>query len=131
MTSKQREGSVTGKLSRSFYEDELERLQLELVRMLEWIRVTGQRLVVVFEGRDAAGKGGTISRIVTPLNPRSARVVALPKPTEREQTQVDRADRHLISSRVPTHPTLNAHLRTRAWPSVARRLRPPRLPCAA
>jgi polyphosphate kinase len=87
MSSKQSEGSGTGKLSRSVYEDELERLQLELVRMAEWIRVTGQRLVVVFEGRDAAGKGGTISRIATPLNPRSVRVVALPKPTERERTQ--------------------------------------------
>jgi polyphosphate kinase 2 len=77
----------TGKLTRSFYEDELVRLQLELVKMLEWVRATGHRIVLIFEGRDAAGKGGTISRIVTPLNPRYAKVVALPKPTEREQTE--------------------------------------------
>lgn len=69
------------------YEAELERLQLELVKMLEWIRHTGHRLVVIFEGRDAAGKGSTISRITDPLNPRFCKVVALPKPTEREQTQ--------------------------------------------
>src|SRR5437868_6712949 len=69
------------------YEKELAELQLELVRMLEWIRHSGHRLVVVFEGRDAAGKGSTISRVANPLNPRSCRVVALPKPTEREKTQ--------------------------------------------
>ncbi len=80
-------GNGNGKLDRATYEHELERLQLELVRMLEWIRHTGQRLVVIFEGRDAAGKGSTISRIADPLNPRACRVVALPKPTEREQTE--------------------------------------------
>jgi polyphosphate kinase len=69
------------------YEAELERLQLELVKMLEWIRHSGHKLVVIFEGRDAAGKGSTISRISDPLNPRFCKVVALPKPTEREQTQ--------------------------------------------
>lgn len=72
---------------RKVYEAELERLQLEMVRMLEWIRTSGHRLVIVFEGRDAAGKGSTISRIVGPLNPRYCRVVALPKPTERERGQ--------------------------------------------
>lgn len=81
------ERSPTGKLSKSDYEDELERLQLELVHMVEWIRHSGKRVVVVFEGRDAAGKGGTISRIVSPLNPRYTRVVALPKPTDRERTE--------------------------------------------
>lgn len=75
------------KLSRSAYEKELARLQVELVHMLEWIRRTGYKLVLVFEGRDAAGKGSTIARIADPLNPRACRVVALPKPTEREQTQ--------------------------------------------
>ncbi len=75
------------KPKRKVYEAELERLQLELVRMLEWIRTSGHRLVVVFEGRDAAGKGSTISRIVGPLNPRYCRVVALPKPTDRERGQ--------------------------------------------
>jgi polyphosphate kinase 2 len=75
------------KLKKSVYEAELGRLQLELVRMLEWIRHSGHRLVVIFEGRDAAGKGSTIGRISDPLNPRSCRVVALPKPSERERTQ--------------------------------------------
>ena len=85
MSSKQPDSPA--KLSRGIYEAELERLQLELVNMLEWIRFSGERVVIVFEGRDAAGKGGTISRIIGPLNPRYARVVALPKPTERETTQ--------------------------------------------
>jgi polyphosphate kinase 2 len=80
-------GTDTTGIDRATYERELERLQLELVRMLEWIRRSGHRLVVIFEGRDAAGKGSTISRIAEPLNPRACRVVALPKPTEREQTQ--------------------------------------------
>ncbi len=75
------------KLDRKIYDRELERLQLELVQMLEWVRHTGHRLLVIFEGRDAAGKGSTISRIIAPLNPRACRVVALPKPTEREVTQ--------------------------------------------
>jgi polyphosphate kinase 2 len=75
------------KLDTKTYERELLRLQSELVVMLEWIRHTGHKLVMVFEGRDAAGKGSTISRIADPLNPRFCRVVALPKPTEREQTQ--------------------------------------------
>lgn len=74
-------------LTKSEYERELASLQLELVRMAEWIRVTGHKLVLLFEGRDAAGKGGTIKRINEPLNPRVAKVIALPKPTEREQSQ--------------------------------------------
>ena len=69
------------------YEAELLRLQGELVEMQEWVRASGARLVVVFEGRDAAGKGGTIKRIMEPLNPRFARIVALGTPTERERTQ--------------------------------------------
>ena len=79
--------SANHKLRLDVYEQELDRLQLELVRMLEWIRHSGHRLVLIFEGRDAAGKGSTISRITEPLNPRACRVVALPKPTEREQSQ--------------------------------------------
>ncbi|MFE3323552.1 polyphosphate kinase 2 [Streptomyces sp. NPDC059176] len=74
-------------LSRSSYERELLRLQTELVRLQEWVRAEGARLVVVFEGRDAAGKGGAIKRVTEHLNPRVARIVALPKPTERERTQ--------------------------------------------
>ena len=75
------------KISNSKYERELARLQIELVKMQEWIRHKGLRVVVVFEGRDAAGKGGTIKRITEPLNPRICRVVALPAPTDREKGQ--------------------------------------------
>ncbi|MEU7383179.1 MULTISPECIES: polyphosphate kinase 2 [unclassified Streptomyces] len=74
-------------LPRKTYESELLRLQTELAKLQEWVRVTGARLVVVFEGRDAAGKGGTIKRVTEHLNPRIARIVALPAPTERQRTQ--------------------------------------------
>jgi len=69
------------------YEKELRRLQVELAKFQEWIRHKGLKVVVIFEGRDGAGKGGTIKRITDPLNPRICRVVALPTPTEREKTQ--------------------------------------------
>ncbi|CAN5133595.1 polyphosphate kinase 2 [soil metagenome] len=69
------------------YEHELARLQVELVAMQRWITESGARVLVIFEGRDAAGKGGAIKRIVQYLNPRSARVVALPQPSEREKGQ--------------------------------------------
>jgi polyphosphate kinase len=85
-TERTADGSVAG-LTRKEFERELAVLQLELVKMLDWIRASGHRLVVVFEGRDAAGKGGTIKRIVDALNPRFCRVAALPAPTERERTQ--------------------------------------------
>lgn len=75
------------KLDKKFYERELERLQIELVKLQEWIRHEGLKVVVIFEGRDAAGKGGVIKRITQRMNPRVCRVVALPAPTEREQTQ--------------------------------------------
>ncbi|MFO7549653.1 MAG: polyphosphate kinase 2 [Acidimicrobiia bacterium] len=75
------------KLTRKQYDKELARLQLELVHMLEWVRRSGHKLVLIFEGRDAAGKGSAIKRISDPLNPRYARVVALPAPTEREKSQ--------------------------------------------
>ncbi|MEN8654246.1 polyphosphate kinase 2 [Streptomyces sp. 21So2-11] len=74
-------------LPRPLYERELYRLQTELVKLQEWVRAEGARLVVVFEGRDAAGKGSTIKRVAEHLNPRVARIVALPAPTERERTQ--------------------------------------------
>ncbi len=74
-------------LTKKVYEKELRRLQVELVKLQEWIRATGLKVVVVFEGRDAAGKGGVIKRITESLNPRVCRVVALPTPTEREKTQ--------------------------------------------
>ena len=76
-----------GKLRAAYYNRELSALQAELVRLQYWIRATGERVVVVFEGRDAAGKGGTIKRIAECLNPRNASIVALDKPTERERTQ--------------------------------------------
>jgi polyphosphate kinase 2 len=73
--------------SRKAYEAQLRRLDVELVKWEEWIKARGLKIVVIFEGRDAAGKGGAIKRIMEPLNPRFARVVALPAPTERERTQ--------------------------------------------
>src|SRR6516165_8998632 len=74
-------------MPRGIYETELFRLQAELVKLQEWVRTEGARLVVIFEGRDAAGKGGTIKRVTQYLNPRVARITALPAPTERERTQ--------------------------------------------
>ncbi|MCA9402445.1 MAG: polyphosphate kinase 2 [Candidatus Omnitrophica bacterium] len=75
------------KLGKKYYEDELERLQAELVKLQEWIRDRGLRVIVVFEGRDAAGKGGVIKRIQERTNPRVVRVAALGTPTEKEKTQ--------------------------------------------
>jgi polyphosphate kinase 2 len=75
------------RLTRKGYARELWRLQVELVQLEEWVRYRGLRLVVIFEGRDTAGKGGMIKRITALLNPRYCRVVALPAPTERERTQ--------------------------------------------
>jgi len=83
-------GDITinkGKIPNKKYEAELARLQIELVKLQEWVRVKGLKVVVLFEGRDAAGKGGTITRITDCLNPRVCRVVALGTPTEREKTQ--------------------------------------------
>jgi polyphosphate kinase 2 len=74
-------------LEKKFYEKELERLQEELVELQEWIKFKGLKVVVIFEGRDAAGKGGVIKRITEGLNPRICRIVALGTPTEREKTQ--------------------------------------------
>ncbi len=75
------------RLTNKEYEKELERLQIELLYMQEWVQHHGERLVVLFEGRDTAGKGGTIKRITELLNPRFCKVVALATPTEREKTQ--------------------------------------------
>jgi polyphosphate kinase 2 len=75
------------RLPRQLYENELYRLQAELVRMQEWVKAEGARIVVIFEGRDAAGKGGTIQRVIQYLNPRVASIAALPAPTEREKTE--------------------------------------------
>lgn len=73
------------KLPNEVYQAELFRLQTEFVRLQEWVRFTGARVVVIFEGRDGAGKGGTIKRITEYLNPRVARIAALPAPTERQR----------------------------------------------
>jgi polyphosphate kinase 2 len=75
------------RMPKKLYKTELFRLQGELVKAQEWVRAEGQRLVVIFEGRDAAGKGSTIKRVTQYLNPRVARIAALPAPTERERTQ--------------------------------------------
>jgi polyphosphate kinase 2 len=74
-------------ISNRVYEAELFRLQAELVKAQEWVKMEKQRIVVIFEGRDAAGKGGTIKRITEYLSPRNTRIAALPTPTEREKTQ--------------------------------------------
>jgi polyphosphate kinase 2 len=89
VSEKERENLYTkkGKLKRKVYWRELARLQEELVKLQYWIRERGLKVVVVFEGRDAAGKGGVIKRIMRRLNPRITRVVALPKPTEKGTTQ--------------------------------------------
>ena len=81
-------GDKPQKLSRKAYEDELEKLQGELVKLQFWVRKTGAKVILVFEGRDAAGKGGVIKRITERVSPRVFKVVALPAPTEREKTQL-------------------------------------------
>ncbi len=80
-------GETRVKMSKKSYYDELARLQVELVKLQEWIKQKGTRVVVLFEGRDAAGKGGVIKRITQRLNPRIVKVVALGTATEREKTQ--------------------------------------------
>lgn len=81
------ESEGSSKLTKKFYEKELAGLQVELVKMQYWVKHTGTRIVLLFEGRDAAGKGGTIKRITEPLNPRGCRVVALGTPSDREKTE--------------------------------------------
>jgi polyphosphate kinase 2 len=76
-----------GRLKKSFYESELARLQEELVKLQHWVVKRGERVLIIFEGRGSAGKGGVIKRITERTSPRIVRVVALPKPTEREQSQ--------------------------------------------
>ena len=90
------EAGSPAKMARKEYEREMERLHGELVAMQEWVKATGAKICVVFEGRDTAGKGGTIKRITERVSPRVFRVVALPAPTERERSQmyVQRYIRH-------------------------------------
>lgn len=89
-----------GKISDKFYESELERLQGELVKLQLWVKEKGLKVIVVFEGRDAAGKGGVIKRLTERVSPRVFRLVALPAPTEREKTQmyVQRYIKHFPSA---------------------------------
>ena len=87
MAEHQEKSKKRKKIDNKTYEKELFKLQLELVKLQEWIKHKGLKVVAIFEGRDAAGKGGVIKRINQHLNPRICRVVALPAPTEREKTQ--------------------------------------------
>ena len=75
------------RIGKKKYNKELFRLQLELIKLQEWVKAKGLKVVIVFEGRDAAGKGGVIKRIAQYLNPRVVRVAALPAPTERQKTE--------------------------------------------
>ena len=84
----ERQGGAPAKMKRKEYEREMRVLHGELVAMQEWIKSTGAKICIVFEGRDTAGKGGTIKRITERVSPRVFRVVALPAPTEREKSQM-------------------------------------------
>jgi polyphosphate kinase len=80
--------SASPKMKNKEYEAELFKLQVELVKLQEWVKATGSRIVIIFEGRDAAGKGGIIKRMMERVSPRVFRLVALPSPTERQKTQL-------------------------------------------
>jgi polyphosphate kinase 2 len=82
------EAAKSGKLKRKAYEQELRRLQTELCLVQDWVKATGQRIVIIFEGRDAAGKGGTIRAIAERCSPRVFRIIALPTPSDREKSQM-------------------------------------------
>src|SRR5215471_5915468 len=80
--------SMKPKLARKDYEKELQRLQVELCHLQEWVKATGERIMILFEGRDGAGKGGTIKAITERVSPRVFRLVALPAPSDREKSQL-------------------------------------------
>src|SRR5207302_1527782 len=82
------DGKANGRLKRKQYEKELSRLQAELCKLQDWVKYKGLRVVVVFEGRDAAGKGGTMRAITERVSPRVFRLVALPAPSDREESQI-------------------------------------------
>src|SRR5579859_5958229 len=86
--SKDKAKKTSSKMKRKEYEQELRKLQIELCRLQDWVVQEGLRVVVVFEGRDAAGKGGTIKALTERVSPRVFRVVALPAPSDREKTQL-------------------------------------------
>jgi len=83
-----KEKAKKDKLSNKEYEAELNRLQIELCKLQKWVKKKGKRAIIIFEGRDAAGKGGVIKRITEQVSPRVFRINALPAPTEREKTQM-------------------------------------------
>ena len=89
------------KMKRKAYEKELRKLQVELCHVQDWVKAKGARVIVVFEGRDAAGKGGTIKAITERVSPRVFRVAALPAPSDREKTQMLRSTLHRALSRRP------------------------------
>ena len=89
MAPKRTVGSnAKAKMKRKAYEQELRKLQVELCHLQDWVKKTGERIIILFEGRDAAGKGGTIKAITERVSPRVFRVVALPAPSDREKTQM-------------------------------------------
>ena len=83
-----RAGLARGKMKRKLYEKELHKLEVELCRLQDWVKFKGLRVIIIFEGRDAAGKGGTIKALTARVSPRVFRVVALPAPSDREKTQM-------------------------------------------
>jgi len=92
-----------GKLKRKVFEKELQKLQVELCRLQDWVKETGARIIILFEGRDAAGKGGTIKAITERVSPRVFRVVALPAPSDRQKTDVHAALRRAFPGRGRDH----------------------------
>jgi polyphosphate kinase 2 len=86
--AKRRENGSDKRMKRKAYEKELHKLQIELCHLQEWVKAKGQRLIIVFEGRDAAGKGGTIKALTERVSPRVFRVIALPAPSDREKSQL-------------------------------------------
>src|ERR1700745_3889444 len=88
MTSKQAAADADSKMKRKPYEKELHKLQVELCHLQEWVKATGARCIIVFEGRDAAGKGGTIKAITERVSPRTFRTIALPAPSDRQKSQM-------------------------------------------
>ena len=86
--SRHEKNSKSGKMKRKDYEEELGKLQIELCRLQDWVKAAGARIIIVFEGRDAAGKGGTIKALTERVSPRVFRVVALPAPSDRQKTQM-------------------------------------------
>jgi polyphosphate kinase len=88
MTKRKGDGKANGKMKRKLYEKELLKLQVQLCRLQEWVKSQGQRVIIVFEGRDTAGKGGTIKALTERVSPRIFRVIALPAPSDRQKTQL-------------------------------------------